>query len=164
MAEEAVTEVAETVILSTYDKVGAVMSGVFVVIFGALILYRLGRSFHSYIYTGEFSRFIEGSIFATLIDESPEKSWKAFLTGTNPFGIAIDALLPCTLIVLAMPFAWGGLVPLMLIVLLAHVMRKRIAKKQDFVAKLDGTHPDLGPGNGSNDMSNTTQSFTGGGA
>ena len=62
MAEEAVTEVAETVVLTLYDKVGAIMSGAFIVIFGALILYRLGRSFHSYIYTGEFSRFIEGSI------------------------------------------------------------------------------------------------------
>jgi len=137
-----VADVAETVVLTLYDKIGEVMTGVFLVAFIALILYRYARSFHSYIYTGGFTSFIEGSVFATLISECPEDSPKAFFTATHPFGIFVDGAL-CFIILLAMPFAWGVITPVVLIVLLAYVMRQRIARKQDFVAKLDGTHSDL---------------------
>jgi len=147
---EAVVEVAETVILSTYDKIGAVAGTVFAAMFISLLVYRFARAFHSYIYTGEFMKFIKSSVFGTLIDECPEDSMKALFTGSQPFGIMLDALF-MVLIVLIMPFAWGVIVPIILIVLLAYVMRLRIAKKQDFVSKLDGSHPDLDD-RGSGDM------------
>ena len=138
-------EVAETVILSTYDKLGASAQILFAGMFIGLLLYRSGRAFHQYIYTGEFMRFVKSSAFGTLVDEHPEHLVPAFFTGTNPFGIMIDAMF-MVLIVLAMPFAWGGIVPITLLIVLAYVMRQRIARKQDFVAKLDGSHPELGDG------------------
>ena len=156
---EAAAEVAETVILSTYDKFGVSAQILFAGMFIGLLLYRCGRAFHQYIYTGEFMRFVKSSAFGTLVDEHPEHLVPAFFTGTNPFGIMIDAVF-MTLIALAMPFAWGVIVPLTLIIVLAYVMRQRIAKKQDFVSKLDGSHPDMDD----HGTSGMTQSYTGGGS
>ena len=135
MEQETVEAVAETVILSTYDKFGEIAAVVFAGMFISLLLYRSGCAFHQYIYTGEFMKFVKSSTFGTLVDECPEDLVSALFTGTNPFGIMIDAMF-MVLIVLAMPFAWGGIVPITLLIVLAYVMRQRIARKQNFVSNV----------------------------
>lgn len=156
---EAAAEVAEIVVLTTYEIIGHSSAVVFAAMFISLVLYRSGRAFHQYIYTGGFDKFLKSSVFATMIDECPEDSPKAFITGTHPAGIFFDIAL-MGLVVAAMPFLWSGVLPIMLITLLGYVMRQRIARKQDFVAKLDGSHPDMDD-HGAEGM---TQSYTGGGS
>lgn len=112
---------------------------------GLILIYRLGNLFFRYINTGTWDEFYKSCYGYHLMDGdgfSPEYMPLLF-RGCHPGAILIDVI---SLIAAAL---FAGMLWLPLIIILpfigiAYLLRKKIAKKQDFISKLDGTHPEMG--------------------
>lgn len=118
-----------------YGVFGVYCAFAFGIFTAGALLYRTVRSFNHYINTGElgdaeyfwFGQIIEGNgIFSHY-----------YFTGYHPGGILLDACILTLVALLLIPF-WAPLIIIVLIVILAKQMRKRIAHKQKFVANLKG--------------------------
>lgn len=127
-----------------------------------LILGRLGQLFFRYIDTGEVGEFYESCYAYHLMDgDGFDPRYISFLyRGTHPGAIITD-FIGYAVIILFAGLAWLPVSIILPFIGIAYLLRKRIAKKRDFVAKLDGTHPDL-HGSGSESQASITQSNTGG--
>lgn len=119
----------------SYGNFGAICAFVFGASTAGVLLFRVGLSFRHYIHTGElgdadyfwFGQIMEGKgIF------SP-----AYFTGYHPGGILLDACMLSIVTVLLIPL-WAPLIIAVLLVILAQLMRKRIAHKQEFISNLKG--------------------------
>lgn len=130
----------------------------------SLVVYRLGRLFFSYINTGKWDEFYESCYGYHFMDGDGlnPKYIPLLFRGTHPGAILID-IVSFLAITLFVGLLWLPLSIIFPLIGIAYFLRKKIAKKQDFITKLDGTHPDLRD-NGSEDMvQSAPQSYQGGG-
>lgn len=109
-----------------------------------LIFYRLCRLFVHYINTGDISIFYDSCYFYHLVDgDGFTPKYMLFLfRGIHPGAIITD-LISYFIITFLAGILWLPLSIIFPFIGAAYLLRKHIAKKQNFVAKLDGTHPDL---------------------
>ncbi len=107
-----------------------------------IIIFRFGRLFWYYINTGNIGDFEENSGLLCIINDSI-KAYPVLFFGTHPGAIFIDAT--CLFAIAAFagilwPIEAIIMVTILPVILLAMLLRKRIARKQEFIAKLDGTY------------------------
>lgn len=122
----------------TYLGMGDLIATHGLILSAALVLFRVCLTFRGYIYTGNFG---EADISFLICLMNAKVRWKYLFTGYHPVGIAAD-LMGCLMIsMLAVPF-WGVYIAGVLVVLLARIMRKRIAHKQKFIGNLKGEQLD----------------------
>ena len=121
-------------------------------IFVLVLLFRLGRLFFRYINTGGWDEFYKSCYGYHLMDgDGLDLEYLPLLVrGIHPGAIALDVIAMFAIGLFGGIF-WLPLSIILPFVLLALLLRKKIAKKQDFISKLDGTHPDL-TDRGSEDM------------
>jgi len=109
-----------------------------------ILLFRLGRLFFRYINTGGWDEFYKSCYGYHLMDgDGLDLEYVPLLFhGIHPGAIALD-IIALFAIILFGGIAWLPLSIILPFVIVAVLLRKKIAKKQDFISKLDGTHPDL---------------------
>lgn len=137
--EVVVASVDPVVVESLYFVIGGHVAVVLAALVAAIILFRFGKAFYEYIYTGEFSDTDDCFLYQ-LVEEHEIN--KHILTGTHPAMITLDGMI-LGVIAGVSQFLWAPLLGICGIVLIGFLLRQKIAKKQNFVAKLDGSHPDL---------------------
>jgi len=123
-----------------------------------VLLYRLGRLFFRYINTGGWDEFYKSCYGYHLMDGdgfNPEYMPLLF-RGCNPGAIFLD-IISLAIASFISGIAWLPLSIILPFVGVAYLLRRKIAKKQNFIAKLDGTHPDL-QDRGSEDMAQASSS------
>ena len=120
----------------TYLQMGGVIALMLQVLAVGVTLYRSLRCFENYVNTGNFGD-PRKSWFGDILERGNFFSGYAF-TGYHPM-LLMDGFLFMFLGFTAMAL-WGFYAVAGLIMLLARVMRKRIAHKQEFYAKLEGTN------------------------
>lgn len=131
---EAVVEIAAEA--SLHSIIGSHIAVVLTVIFSVIILYRFCRTFYEFIYTGQFGCMEECLLFYLI--EKQEIN-KYALVGTHPLTIIVDGLI-FMVIILASLLLWAPMLFISIILTAGYLLRKHIAKKQEFIARLDGTH------------------------
>ena len=109
-----------------------------------ILFYRLGRLFFHYINTGKWDDFYKSCYGYHLVDgDGFDPEYIPFLfQGTHPGAIVVD-IVSLAALTLFIGMAWLPFGIILPCVGVAYALRRHIAKKQDFIAKLDGTHPDL---------------------
>lgn len=110
----------------------------------SFVVYRLGRLFFSYINTGTWDAFYKSCYGYHFMDgDGLDPVYIPLLfRGTHPGAILMDII--CYFVItLFAGLLWLPLSIILPIIGIAYLLRRHIAKKQDFIAKLDGTHPDL---------------------
>jgi hypothetical protein len=138
---------------------------VFSSVFVLTLLYRLGRLFFRYINTGGWDKFYESCYGYHLMDGDglDLKYISLLFRGIHPGAIALD-IIAMFAIGLFSGMLWLPLSIILPFVLLALLLRRKIARKQDFVSKLDGTHPDLQDSGDGGMVQSQNQVYTGGGS
>ena len=119
-----------------YLEVGRLMSYFMLCMTIGIAIFRCCRCFYTYINTGKFGSYKDTWLTQTV--EEGKFFSPCLFTGGHPMFI-IDIIILAILSVAAIAF-WGLYVVLGLIILLAKVMRKRIGARQEFIARLEGTH------------------------
>ncbi len=127
-----------------------------------VLLYRLTRLFFRYINTGGWDEFYKSCYGYHLMDgDGLDLEYVPLLfQGIHPGAILVD-IGSLALVAFFAGLIWlpvGIVLPFILIALL---LRRRIAKKQDFIAKLDGTHPELQDQGSENMVQSATASIRG---
>ncbi len=128
-----------------------------------VLIFRLGRLFFRYIQTGGWDEFYKSCYGYHLFDGDgldPEYIPLLF-RGIHPGAIFID-ILSLGVVALFSGILWLPLSIILPFIGVAYLLRKKIAKKQDFISKLDGTHPDLND-TGSGSMVQSAPQTQGGG-
>lgn len=118
----------------------------------SLVVYRLGQLFFHYINTGEIGEFYDDCYGYHLLegDGFDPKYASRLFRGVHPGAIMMDIISYFAITFIA-GVLWLPLSIILPLVGIAYLLRIRIAKKQDFIAKLDGSHPDVND-SGSEDM------------
>jgi hypothetical protein len=120
----------------TYTEIGTIFTTLLIFMYAVVIVVRLILAFNHYIYSGDFGD-AERSAFICMM----EGQWGSMIgysfVGYHPGLVLIDALL-IGIFSLLMIFIWAPMIVLILLLLLGHVMRKRIEVKQTFVGNLKG--------------------------
>ncbi len=121
-----------------YQELGAYIATILIIIFVFVIVIRYMMAFRHYIYHGDIGDF-EKSAFISAMEGEWTNIVKYAFTGYHPGILIVDTfmlgLFSVTMIVL-----WAPMIVMLLLVLLGYTMRKRIAHKQEFTARLEGTH------------------------
>ena len=127
-----------------------------------LVFWRLGQLFFHYINTGEISEFYNSCYGYHFMDgDGLDPKYISFLfRGIHPGAITVD-IISYFVFTLFAGMLWLPLSIILPLVGIAYLLRKKIAKKQDFVAKLDGTHPDITDGGSENMVQSATTSMRG---
>lgn len=121
----------------TYIQIGEVLSLFLVGLTIAIVTFRFVLAFRNYIYTGKYGDF-ERSLMGCLMEYDKEKvSFKYVLTGYHPAVLVMDTFILLMIAIGATPL-WAAYILAGLILLLAKLMRARIAVKQEFVGNLKG--------------------------
>ena len=123
---------------SLYSVIGLYIATVLVVIFAVIIIFRYCKAFYDYIHTGEFGDSDDCFIYQLVEDQEITIHT---LTGTHPVATLLDGFVFIVIAALSQ-FIWGAMLFIGGIILVAQILRKRIAKKQEFMSRLEGTHPD----------------------
>ena len=121
----------------SYIQIGEMLCTFSILFFMVVVIIRFILAFRNYIYNGNFGDF-EKSAFVQMIENSKFFSVYTF-TGYHPGILLMDALM-FGLFSITLIAGWGFYIIIGLFLFLGKTMRKRIAIKQKFVAKLDGTH------------------------
>lgn len=121
----------------SYMQVGGILGTLSTMFFIVVVTIRYILAFRNYIYNGNFGDF-EKSAFGEIMEHGNFFSVYAF-TGYHPGTLTMDAIVFALFSILLIPL-WGAYIICGLFLLLAKTIRKRIAAKQEFIAKLDGTH------------------------
>lgn len=121
------------------------------------ILIRIGKSFWFYINTGEFGDFHDSCSAYNILDGEGSKIISALILGVHPIAILADIAVYC-LIVFLVGIIWLPLSIILPFMGLAYLIRRRIARKQEFIARLDGTHEEGNGMSGENQAAPTTGS------
>lgn len=108
-------------------------------IFTLLIIFRLVRLFVEYIKTGSIGEFSDDSFIYNLTEGHPTKVFSAFLSGIFPGAILIDSV-ALFVLGLALSLIWPALAFFLPVIGLAYLIRLPIARKQEFIGRLDGTY------------------------
>jgi hypothetical protein len=114
---------------------------------GLILLFRLGRLFFRYIQTGGWDAFYKSCYGYHLMDgDGFDTQYMPLLFhGCHPGAILVDVLSLAAAAFFA-GILWLPLSIILPFIGLAYLLRKKIAKKQDFISKLDGTHQTQGGG------------------
>lgn len=126
-----------------YEKTFPTIISFLITISFIIIIIRFGLLFWHYINTGNVGDLEDDSGLLTIINNDISYLYPVIFLGTHPGSIFID-LVGLALVSMIIGFAWPffiiiivGILP---IILLAVYLRKRIARKQEFIAKLEGTY------------------------
>ncbi len=126
----------------TYTEMGSVIATLLFFMYTIVIIVRFILAFNHYIYSGDFGD-CERSAFVCIMEGKWSNLLKYMFTGYHPGMVLVDAMV-IGIFSLLMIFIWAPMVFLVLFLLLGHVMRKRIAVKQEFVSNLKGDQLDEG--------------------
>jgi hypothetical protein len=124
----------------TYTEIGAIFSTLLIVMFIIVMIARFMLAFKHYIYSGDFGD-AERSAFIGMMDGKWGNMIRYAFIGYHPGMVLVDAIL-IGLFSLLVIFIWVPMIVLTLLLLLGHVMRKRIEVKQTFVGNLKGDQLD----------------------
>ena len=123
----------------TYTELSNITGTLLLLFFTGVIIFRFILAFRNYIYTGELG----DSDYCFIYQLFEEKTINKYMfTGHHPGFIIIDAFCFIVITIAAALGLWGAYVVIGLVVLLAKIMRKRIAHKQTFVGNLNGDQLD----------------------
>ena len=127
-----------------------------------VLIYRLGRLFFRYINTGGWDEFYKSCYGYHLVDgDGLDSEYIPLLfRGCHPGAILLDTI-SLAVVAFFAGMLWLPLAIILPLVLVALILRRHIAKKQDFIAKLDGTHPDCQHGSDENMVQSATSSMRG---
>lgn len=103
------------------------------------IIFRLGLLFVNYIKTGRTGDFENDSFVYNLINGNREDILPALVFGTFPASILMD-ILGFAVISSIIGLVWGLLAIFLPIIGVAYLIRRPIARKQEFIERLNGTH------------------------
>lgn len=121
----------------TYTNVGNIIAMLMMIFFSLVVMFRFFLAFRKYVYTGKFADAESSWCFQAL--EHNKYFSKYLFTGEHIVLTLLDFSIWLMFALLAIPL-WGVYVVGGLVILLAIVMRKRIAPKQEFVDRLKGEH------------------------
>lgn len=119
----------------TYLGLGDCIATILFMVSALIIPFRCGLTFRAYIYTGKFGEPNKALLTGLMDDEGLR--WKYLFTGYHPGGIGADSMVLVMFAIMSV-FLWGVYLVAGLVILLAHIMRKRIAHKQEFIGNLKG--------------------------
>lgn len=128
-----------------------------------IMFVRIFFSCRSYLLTGKFGSVDDAWFFGIMNhfhekysslykdEDAPplSKAFKDLFVGSHPAGILLDGCMftvstmilgATTTLIFKFPHILGIIVAIGLFILLMRIMRKRIARKQEFIAKLEGTY------------------------
>lgn len=128
-----------------------------------ILAFRVVLSCRNYLYTGKFGSVDDGGFFSlmnhfhmknsSLYEPEDVPSFKEIIknlfTGVHPATILMDGLVYTAVAMISagittlfanFPYLMGIPVTIGLFITLMRTMRKRIARKQEFIAKLEGTY------------------------
>ncbi len=108
-------------------------------IFILLIIVRLGALFVAYIRTGDIGDFQDDSFVYNTLDGDNTKILPALVVGTFPGAILID-IIGFIIITTIAGLIWPALTILLPLMAVAYLIRLPIARKQEFIGRLDGTY------------------------
>ena len=111
------------------------------IIFTISIIFRLAILFVEYIKTGGIGDFETDCFIYNLLERNTTKILPALISGTFPGSIFVD-MLGFFIITLAAALIWPVLAISLPLIGLAYLIRLPIARKQEFIGRLDGTHED----------------------
>lgn len=114
---------------------------VLMIIFASFIILRLGTLFVKYTKTGKIGDFEDDCFSYNLLEANFKHILPALMFGIFPGAILVD-ILGSVLITLVAGLIWGLLAFLLPLISLAYLIRLPIARKQEFIGRLDGTHED----------------------
>ena len=103
------------------------------------VLIRLGALFIAYIKTGNLGDFETDSFIFNACEGNPEKILPALVLGTFPGSILLD-IVGSFAITLVAGLIWPALTVLLPLMAVAYLIRLPIARKQEFIGRLDGTY------------------------
>jgi len=109
------------------------------IIFILLIIFRLGVLFVKYIKTGGIGDFEDDCFVYNTIEGHFEDILPALAFGAFPGAILVD-ILGSLAIALVAGIIWPVVVIFLPLISLAYLIRRPIARKQEFIGRLDGTH------------------------
>jgi len=112
-----------------------------ITIFVLIIIFRLGILFVDYIRTGGIGDFEEDSFVYNLFEGHLKDVAPALVFGTFPGAILID-MFGFIVITVVAGLIWAALAIILPLIGLAYLIRLPIARKQEFIGRLDGTYDD----------------------
>lgn len=118
-----------------------------IIIFTLCIIFRLGVLFVGYIKTGKIGDFEDDSFVYNLGEGHLKDVLPALVSGPFPGAILVDVL-GFSIITLVAGLIWPVLAILLPLLGLAYLIRLPIARKQEFIGRLDGTHKNINTGSG----------------
>lgn len=110
-------------------------------LFTCFIIFRLGKLFVEYIKTGKLGDFEDDCFVYNIFEGSPKDIPGALVFGTFPAAIIVDAF-GFLVITFVAGFLWPVLTIFLPLIGLAYLIRLPIARKQEFVGRLDGSYDD----------------------
>lgn len=123
----------------TFTQLSNTIGTLMLLFFTGVVIFRFVLAFRNYIYTGELG----DSDYCFIYQLFEEKSINKYMfIGHHPGFVLIDAFCFFVITIAAALGFWVAYVVVGLIMLLAKVMRKRIAIKQKFVGNLKGDQLD----------------------
>lgn len=120
-----------------YQEIGNWVASIFIFMFIVVVIYRYIMAFRYYVYNGNFCNYEESTLYAMMDGEFIDSIKYAFV-GYHPGMIIADALV-FVMFSMLMIIVWLPVTFISLFLLLGYTMRRRIARKQEFIAKLEGT-------------------------
>ena len=123
----------------SYENMGVAISGIMFLASICIIVFRFVLAFRNYIYTGAFGKYNRSLTGWAIEHDEKGTHIKYAFTGYHPLTTAFDALVFGLIAGMAQGL-WGVYLVGGLVLLLARTMRQRIARKQEFIAKLEGNH------------------------
>jgi len=103
------------------------------------IIIRLGALFIAYIKTGDLGDFENDSFIFNTCEGNAERVLPALVLGTFPGAILLD-IVGSFAITLVAGLIWPALAVLLPLMAVAYLIRLPIARKQEFIGRLDGTY------------------------
>lgn len=136
---ETMTTSTEEIVESSFYVLGMKNVIIFlIIIFTLSIIFRLIILFIKYIKVGKFGNFEDDSFVYNTLEGNFVKILPALTSGIHPGSILTD-ILGFTVISLVAGLLWPALA-ILPIIGVAYLIRLPIARKQEFIAKLDGTY------------------------
>ena len=130
-----------------YEQIIFYAWGVAALIAVLLTIGRMVQLFFHYINTGKIGKFHEDCFIYNTFESDFISYATALYRGIHPGAIFTD-LISYAFITFIVGLIWLPIVIFLPFVGLAYLLRKRIANKQEFMSRLEGTHNNLEDGEG----------------
>lgn len=125
--------------VSFYMSVATVVFLALAVIFTLFIIFRLAILFVTYIKTGEIGDFEDDCFVYSFLNGYPAKILPALVYGIFPGAILVD-IAGFMIMAAITGLFWPIPTILLPFIGVAYLIRRPIARKQEFIAKLDGSY------------------------